>query len=284
MKKARLRPAVLVALSALAVLAGAVSLLADGASRPAARGPASVPGRLTASAVKPRARGPEAWPETARPSSRATASAPARPAGRGVPAAPARSERPSAASRSGRSVAPVATAALVAKLEVALHSKDKAERLKAARSARELHARELDPDLRRALAKESDPGVRRVVAQALALSPGVKTPEDQQALRALFSDPDLATRVNAHVGVARSGDEAAQCWLLELHDAAAKKQPRLAAALEPALAAPELCSPALLARFASYAQDAQLDPAVRARAAQALQAKRQSFHAQVAAR
>ncbi len=249
----------------------AAPVLASAGARPSAGRPTTGCGASTAEvgATGPGTPGrPDAAP------TRGTAVA--APGGRvdppAVPGSGARGRRPEAPARRGPAPRVKPTAEQLGKLRASLASQDPGERLVAARyiSSRVDGKELLLPDLRALMQTETCVPVRRVATQLMAQADPTLSVDMLTRLR---EDPDAIVRINAAYGLARTGDEVQQAWLLQVFDAAKVGAPRLVPVVAAALEDPAMRSPAVVARFRAIAEDETKDPLQRAKAARVIKSK-----------
>ncbi|HZU96512.1 MAG TPA: hypothetical protein VFF73_07470 [Planctomycetota bacterium] len=159
----------------------------------------------------------------------------------------------------------------LARLRERLLGKDAKARAEALRELRDRGHGELDPEVRGLLAdKTCDFASRRLAAQVLALGDAAA---NKAALEPFKNDPDSVVRINVAYGLARTGDEAAQAWLLRLLTASKAVSPTLAPYVESMLRSPELTSSDVIAHYQRLASDPRRDAATRERASAILAAK-----------
>ncbi len=161
-----------------------------------------------------------------------------------------------------------ATAAEVADLRRRLA--DPKDRAASLREIRDRRMSDLGPEVKALLDAKEAPETRRLATQILALGDAQASRSDLEGLK---KDKDPVVRINAAFGLARTGDEQAQSWLLRLSNASGPLAPKLAPLVESMLESPDLRSTAVLDRYRRLAADSRLDPAKREKAAAILATK-----------
>ena len=184
-------------------------------------------------------------------------------------AALASSARTAKAKKHAAPAGPV-TAAEVADLRKRLANADAKDKAASLREIRDRRVSDLGPEVKALLDAKEAPETRRLATQILALGDAQASRSDLEGLK---KDKDPVVRINAAFGLARTGDDQAQAWLLRLSTASGPLAPKLAPLVESMLESPDLTAPAVLDRYRRLAADPRLDPAKREKAAAILATK-----------